>query len=123
MIGAVIIKHKLSISDEETVEQIRENPYLQYFIGLKGFQAKAPFASSLLVEIRKRMGQTVFDEFHETIIETVEPKRTKKSVKASDDDDNDDDVSNSGEVGSCDTGPQWKQSNLWQMSRRAIMAN
>jgi IS5 family transposase len=50
-------------------EQIRENPYLQYFIGLKGFQAKAPFASSLLVEIRKRMGQTVFDEFHESIIE------------------------------------------------------
>lgn len=103
VIGAVIIKHKLSISDEETVEQIRENPYLQYFIGLKGFQAKAPFASSLLVEIRKRMGQTVFDEFHEAIIETVEPKRTKKSVKASDDD-NDHDVSNSGEVGSCDTG-------------------
>ena len=26
VIGAVIIKHKLSISDEETVEQIRENP-------------------------------------------------------------------------------------------------
>ena len=103
MIGAVIIKHKLSISDEETVEQIRENPYLQYFIGLKGFQAKAPFASSLLVEIRKRMGQTVFDEFHESIIETVEPSRTKKSVKAIDDD-NDDDLSNSGEVGSCDTG-------------------
>lgn len=78
VIGAVIIKHKLSVSDEETVEQIRENPYLQYFIGLKGFQAKAPFASSLLVEIRKRMGQTVFDEFHEAIIETVEPRRKKK---------------------------------------------
>ena len=73
VIGAVIIKHKLSISDEETVEQIRENPYLQYFIGLKGFQAQAPFAPSLLVEIRKRMGQTVFDEFYEAIIETVEP--------------------------------------------------
>jgi Transposase domain (DUF772). len=42
VIGAVIIKHKLSVSDEETVEQIRENPYLQYFIGLKGFQAQAP---------------------------------------------------------------------------------
>ncbi|SDZ00302.1 Transposase domain [Nitrosomonas halophila] len=61
VIGAVIIKHKLSVSDEETVEQIRENPYLQYFIGLKGFQSKAPFAPSLLVEVRKRMGQTVFD--------------------------------------------------------------
>ena len=104
VIGAVIIKHKLSVSDEETVEQIRENPYLQYFIGLKGFQAKAPFASSLLVEIRKRMGQTVFDEFYEAIIETVEPRRTKKSVKAIDDDNDGNGVSNSGEVGSSDTG-------------------
>ncbi|MDP3664432.1 MAG: transposase, partial [Nitrosomonas sp.] len=104
VMGAVIIKHKVSISVEETVEQIRENPYLQYFNGLKGFQAKAPFATSLLVEKRKRMGQTVFDELHEAIIETVEPRRTKKSVKATSDDDNDDDVSNSGELGSCDTG-------------------
>jgi IS5 family transposase len=72
VIGAVIIKHKLSISDEETVEQIRVNPYLQYFIGLKGFQSKAPFALSLLVEVRKRMGQTVFDEFHTAIIQAVE---------------------------------------------------
>jgi hypothetical protein len=103
VIGAVIIKHKLSISDEETVEQIRENPYLQYFIGLKGFQAKAAFASSLLVEIRKRMGQTVFDEFHEAIIEAVEPRRKKKSVKAIDDDSDGNGVSNSGDVDSGDT--------------------
>lgn len=33
-LGALIIKEKLGISDRETVEQIRENPYLQYFIGL-----------------------------------------------------------------------------------------
>jgi len=46
VIGAMIIKHKLSISDQETVEQIQKNPYLQYFMGLKAFQAKAPFASS-----------------------------------------------------------------------------
>ena len=30
-LGALIIKEKLKLSDEETVEQIRENPYLQYF--------------------------------------------------------------------------------------------
>ena len=88
VIGAVIIKHKLSVSDEETVEQIRENPYLQYFIGLKGFRCKAPFAPSLLVDVRKRMGQRVFDEFHEAIIETVEHKRRKEPVKV-DDGDND----------------------------------
>ncbi len=29
VIGAVIIKHKLCLSDEETVQQIQENPYLR----------------------------------------------------------------------------------------------
>ena len=32
-LGALIIKERLGTSDEETVEQIRENPYLQYFLG------------------------------------------------------------------------------------------
>lgn len=92
VIGAVIIKHKLSVSDDEAIEQIRENPYLQYFIGLKGFQPAAPFAPSLFVEIRKRMGQRVFDEFHEAIIDAIESKHAKKRVKTDDDDDQDGDA-------------------------------
>ena len=56
VIGAVIIKHKLCLSDRETVAQIQENPYLQFFVGLPGYQMEAPFAPSLFVEIRKRMG-------------------------------------------------------------------
>ena len=36
-LGALIIKEKLGISDRETVEQIRENPYLQYFLGLSSY--------------------------------------------------------------------------------------
>jgi len=31
--AALIIQEKLGLTDEEMVEQIRENPYLQYFIG------------------------------------------------------------------------------------------
>lgn len=89
VIGAVIIKHKLSVSDNETVEQIRENPYLQYFIGLKGFQSEAPFAPSLFVEVRKRMGQTVFDEFHEAIIDVIEPGKARQIVRTEDHDDDD----------------------------------
>ena len=72
VIAAVIIKHKLCLSDEETVAQIQENPYLQYFAGLSGYQMQAPFAASLLVEVRKRMGQEVFEHFHGAIIEAVE---------------------------------------------------
>ena len=49
VIGAVIIKHKLCLSDRETVAQIQENPYLQYFVGLPGYQMEAPFAPSQFV--------------------------------------------------------------------------
>jgi hypothetical protein len=37
-LGALIIQERLGISDRKTVEQIRENPYLQYFIGLTNYQ-------------------------------------------------------------------------------------
>jgi IS5 family transposase len=78
VIGAVIIKHKLCLSDVETVLQIQENPYLQYLVGLSGYQATAPFAPSLLVEIRKRMGEAVFEGFHRAIIEAHEGKKPVK---------------------------------------------
>ena len=81
VIAAVIIKHKLCLSDEETVAQIQENPYLQYFAGLSGYQMQAPFAASLLVEIRKRMGQDVFEHFHGAIIEAVEGAKKKSALR------------------------------------------
>ena len=40
-LGALIIKEKLRISDRETVEQIKENPYLQYFIGQESYSNEA----------------------------------------------------------------------------------
>jgi len=76
VIGAVIIKHKLCLSDVETVQQIQENPYLQFFVGLRGYQTAEPFAASLFVEIRKRMGETVFEDFHRAVIEAHEGKKT-----------------------------------------------
>ena len=42
-LGALIIQTKFQFSDRELVEQIAENPYLQYFIGLPGFREEAPF--------------------------------------------------------------------------------
>jgi hypothetical protein len=54
-LGALIIKEKLGISDRETVEQIRENPYLQYFVGLKSCRNEAPFEALMLVHFRQRL--------------------------------------------------------------------
>lgn len=51
------------------VEEITENPYLQYFIGLPGYQAVPPFVPSLLVEFRKRLTTDVLCEINEMIIE------------------------------------------------------
>ena len=82
VIGAVIIKHKLCLSDEESVAQIQENPYLQYFVGLRGYQMEAPFAPSLFVEIRKRMGQGVFEVFQGGIIDAVKEAKVKKKSQS-----------------------------------------
>lgn len=82
VIGAVIIKHKLCLSDRETVAQIQENPYLQYFVGLPGYQMEEPFAASLFVEIRKRMGQSVFEVFHTAIIQALETFDEKKNTQS-----------------------------------------
>ncbi len=48
-LGALIIKEKLGTSDRETVEQIQENPYLQYFIGMTSYSNKTPFDASMMV--------------------------------------------------------------------------
>ena len=37
-LGALIIKERLKLSDEELVEQLKENPFLQFFIGMESFQ-------------------------------------------------------------------------------------
>ena len=44
--GALLIKERLGISDEETVEQIIENPYLQYFLGLHVYTESQLFDAS-----------------------------------------------------------------------------
>ena len=55
-------------SDRELVEQIRENPYYQFFIGLLGYQDKEPFVPSILVEFRKHLTDDMLGDINEMII-------------------------------------------------------
>ncbi|MBN2412838.1 IS5 family transposase [candidate division KSB1 bacterium] len=82
-IGAVIIKHKLCLPDEEVIPAIQENPYLQYFLGYSGFSHEKPFDPSLFVTIRKRLGLEAFNEMTDALLAAVSDveKRTKKSGK------------------------------------------
>lgn len=54
--GALLVQARLRLTDEETVEQIRENPYIQHFLGFEGYRSeKRPFDPSMLVHFRKRL--------------------------------------------------------------------
>ena len=82
IIGSLIIKHKLNLSDEETVLQIQENPYLQYFLGYDHYESKQVFSPTLFVEIRKRLGLDKFEAMNEAIIGAAYSKKeVKKKVK------------------------------------------
>jgi transposase, IS5 family len=67
-IGAIIIKHICDLSDRETILQIQENVYMQYFIGYSGFSDEPVFDSSLFVDLRKRFGADQINEINETIM-------------------------------------------------------
>ena len=79
VIGAVIIKHKLCLGDDETISQIQENPYLQHFVGFKGFCKKKAFAPSLFVKIRERMGPEVFALFEVSIITRISAQKRSEN--------------------------------------------
>jgi len=66
-VGALIIKVKCGYSDRETVQQISENPYMQYFIGLKEFKPERPFNPSLMSYFRKRLNFETMQDINELI--------------------------------------------------------
>ncbi len=74
-LGALIIQERLGTDDRETLQQILENPYLQYFLGLPGYQHRRPFHASLMTHFRKRLGSEVIQEVNEWI--AVEEAKAK----------------------------------------------
>jgi len=66
-LGALIIQEKLGLTDEETVAQIQENPYLQYFIGYGSYREEEPFHETMMVHFRKRLNLGELGEINELI--------------------------------------------------------
>lgn len=78
-LGALIIKEKLGTSDRETVEQIRENPYLQYFIGLSSYSNEIPFDASLLVHFRQRISINLVNKVNQKMVKKLREATTPQS--------------------------------------------
>lgn len=93
-LGSLILQAKLGCSDRELVQQITENPYLQYFIGLPGYQTKPPYDPSMLTLFRKRISMELVNELNEDTIKDNDQyllnqgkKRHKSKKKPSGNDD------------------------------------
>ena len=65
--GALILKERLGVTDRELVEQITENHFLQYFLGLSAYQDEPPFHDSMLTHFRKRFSQKSLEKINEAI--------------------------------------------------------
>ena len=82
-LGALIIKERLGTSDAETVEQIRENPYLQYFLGFHEYREEAPFESSMLTHFRHRLGVQLVAKVNEAVVSSYLEPSTAETEFAS----------------------------------------
>ncbi len=81
-LGALIIKERLGLTDRETVHQIQENPYLQYFLGFPEYEDKAPFDHSLMVHFRKRFDKETLAKINEMIV--LQAKAPPEPTEATD---------------------------------------
>ena len=52
VIGALMVKHLLNLSDRDTILAIQKNIYIQHFLGFDNIIYDTPFNPSLFVEIR-----------------------------------------------------------------------
>lgn len=97
VLGALIIQKKYGYSDRELVEVITENPYLQYFIGLPGYQETPPFDASTLVSFRRRIDIDMTMVMNEILLAQEQQDKTDDSDKKDDGQDRDhhDDPGNS----------------------------
>lgn len=80
-LGSLIIKEKLGTSDRETVEQIKENPYLQYFIGQTHYSNEVPFDASLLVRFRERISVNLVNQINERMVSKSQAEIEREDKK------------------------------------------
>lgn len=96
-LATLIIKERLQVSDRECVEQIRENPYLQYFCGMKVFSEKPPFNPSMIVHFRKRFSADIISRINESVTKRA-LQSSASSKEKTDDDENGGGTSNRGKL-------------------------
>jgi hypothetical protein len=72
MCGLLVVKWVEGYSDDRTVQEFQENPYIQMFCGFEHFiTQEQPVESSLLSKLRKRLGDEFYDTFEREVLSAV----------------------------------------------------
>jgi IS5 family transposase len=64
-VGCLLLKHLKNLGDETLAKAWVENPYMQYFCGMRCFEHRFPFDPSDFVHFRKRIGEGGFEKIFE----------------------------------------------------------
>ena len=94
--GAIFIKEHENLVDVSTVQHIAENPYMQFFLGLRGFQTEPLFDASMLTHFRKRFSAEDVKRINEELYRRMHEGRY----------DNNDDDTGGGDSSDTDSGSQ-----------------
>ena len=86
-LGSLIIKERLGTTDRETLLQIAENPYLQYFLGFSEYKDEVPFDHSLMTHFRKRFDKDKLRQINESIVRNALEQDEQLQDKTPDDND------------------------------------
>lgn len=89
-LGSLIVKEHMQLSDVDTVQLIRENPYIQYFLGYPEYHYDLSLDASLLTHFRKRFPADVIAQVNQWVVEAV-----MRQASEEDDDEGDGADSNS----------------------------
>jgi IS5 family transposase len=108
-LACLIVKEQLQLSDRDTVQMIRENPYIQYFLGYSEYQYDLSLDPSLLTHFRHRFPADVIAQVNQWIVE--------EARHSSDEDDRDDGE----EAGSGSSGDQGSDNVAGESENRGTL--
>lgn len=79
--GLFLVKQLKNLSDEETVREYEENPYIQAFCGKIHFSRESEFSVSMLSERRKRLGKKFWEFWDFEILPILDEQKVFKISK------------------------------------------
>jgi IS5 family transposase len=85
MVGCLLLKQLKNLGDETLAKAWIENPYMQYFCGMRCFEHRFPFDPSDFVHFRKRIGEAGFEKIFQYSVqmhkEEAETEKKTTTVK------------------------------------------